>query len=102
MLHCFIHCTFNLADGLGVANNFLAQEHLTVKEKISFVLRASSMKLVRIGLFALVLLWIAGFGLAYKTYGCMDLGWAFNIKMLWAIVLFVGSCFYQLLKANYG
>ena len=40
------------------------------------------MKLARIGPVALVLLWIAGFGLAYKIYGGMDLGLAFNIKML--------------------
>ena len=70
----FIHCTFNLADRLGVANNFLAKVHLNVKEKLSFVLWASIMKLARIGLVALVMLWIVGFSLAYKIYGSMDLG----------------------------
>ena len=82
MVHCFICCIFNLAGELGVANNFLTKEHLNFKEKLSFVLQASIVKLDWIGLVALLLLWIIGFGLACKIYGGMDLGWAFNIKML--------------------
>ena len=105
MAQCFIHCTFNLADGLGFTNNLLAKEHLNVREKLSFVLQASIMKLARIGLAALVLLWITGFGLAYKIYGRMDLGWAFNIKMplatvLLAVVVFIN--YYMLIMAKNG
>ena len=76
-----------LAGGLGIANNLLAKEHLKAKESPSFAVQASMMKLARIGLVALILLWITGFGLAYQIYGSMDLGWAFNMKMLGATVL---------------
>jgi len=50
------------------------------------VIQASIMKLSWFGLVALMLLWITGFGFAYKIYGGMDLGRAFNIKALGAIV----------------
>ena len=79
-LKCFHFLLQFLADWLGFANNFLAKEHLNVKEKLSLVLQASIMNLAQIGLIPLLLLWITGFGLAYKIYGGMDLGWAFNIK----------------------
>ena len=56
MVPCFIYCTFNLADGLGIAKNFLAKEHLNVKEKLSFIFWVSIMNLAQIGLVAVILL----------------------------------------------
>ena len=44
-------------------------------------------KLARIGLVAMILLWGTGFGLAYSIYGGMNLGLAFNIKLLGATAL---------------
>jgi hypothetical protein len=44
-------------------------------------------KLARIGLVAMILLWATGFGLAYGIYGGMNLGLAFNIKLLGATAL---------------
>ncbi|WP_347824316.1 hypothetical protein [uncultured Planktomarina sp.] len=53
-------------------------------------------KLARIGLVAIVLLWVTGFGLAYRVYGGMNLGLAFNIKLLGAtgllgVVIFINT-----------
>ncbi len=73
-----------LVDWLGIANNLLAKEHLNVK-KLSLFLQASIMKLAWFGLVA-PLLWITGLSFAYKIYGGMDLGRAFNIKVLGGIV----------------
>ena len=76
-----------LAGGLGVANSLLAKEHQLAKEAPSAAVQKTMAKLAKIGLVALVLLWITGFGLAYKIYGGMNLGWAFNMKLLGATVL---------------
>ena len=104
-LKCFHFLLQFLADWLGFANNFLAKEHLNVKEKLSLVLQASIMNLAQIGLIPLLLLWITGFGLAYKIYGGMDLGRTFNIKMLGAtvhlaVVIFIN--YYMLIVAKNG
>ena len=76
-----------LAGGLGVANSLLAKEHQLAKEAPSAAVQKTMAKLAKIGLVALVLLWITGFGLAYKIYGGMNVGWAFNMKLLGATVL---------------
>lgn len=63
------------------------------------------MKVALFGLVALVLLWSSGHGLAYKIYGAMDLGWAFNIKVLRAIVhlaVVVFINYYMLIIAENG
>ena len=73
-----------LAGGLGVANNLLMKEHQIAKELPSAATQKTMAKLARIGLVAIVLLWVTGFGLAYRIYGGMNLGLAFNIKLLGA------------------
>ena len=69
----------------------------------SLVIQASIMKLSWFGLVALMLLWIPGFGFAYKIYGGMDLGRAFNIKALGAtvhlaVVVFINYCMLIMVK----
>ena len=52
-----------------------------------------------------MLLWSSGLGLAYRIYGVMDLGWAFNIKVLGAIVhlaVVVFINYYMLIIAKNG
>ena len=76
-----------LAGGLGVANSLLMKEHQMAKEAPSAATQKTMGKLARIGLVAMVLLWGTGFALAYRVYGGMNLGLAFNIKLLGATAL---------------
>ena len=71
-----------LAGGLGVANSLLMKEHQMAKEAPSAATQKTMGKLARIGLVAMGLLWGTGFALAYRVYGGMNLGLAFNIKLL--------------------
>ena len=63
-----------LAGGLGVGHSLLFKEHQLAKEAPSAVVQKTMIKLARIGLDALVLLWITGFGLSYQIYSGMKLG----------------------------
>ena len=76
-----------LAGGLGVANSLLMKEHQMAKESPSAATQKTMGKLARIGLVAMILLWATGFGLAYGIYDGMNLGLAFNIKLLGATAL---------------
>ena len=57
------------------------------KEAPSAATQKTMEKLAWIGLVAIGLLWVTGFGLAYRVYGSMNLGLAFNIKLLGATAL---------------
>ena len=63
-----------LAGRLGIGHSLLFKEHQLAKEAPSAVVQKTMIKLARIGLDALVLLWITGFGLSYQIYGGMTLG----------------------------
>ena len=94
-----------LAGGLGIANTLLVKEHKLAKEAPGAAVQKTMAKLAKIGLFALVVLWITGFGLAYQIYGGMNLGWAFNMKLLGATVLLGAVIFaniYPPLKSKKG
>ena len=47
------------------------------------------MTLARLGLVALILLWITGIPLTYLVYGTFDLGWSFHLKLLGATILII-------------
>ena len=45
------------------------------------------MMLARIGLIAILILWVTGIGLGHAIYGGFDLGWAFHMKLFGATIL---------------
>ena len=45
------------------------------------------MTLARLGLIAIVILWLTGIPLTYRVYGSFDLGWPFHLKLLGATSL---------------
>ena len=51
------------------------------------------MTLARLGLAAIVLLWVTGIPLTYKVYGSFDLGWPFHLKMFGATTLLAAVAF---------
>ena len=63
------------------------KEHQLAQEAPSAATQKTMRKLARIGLVAMVLLWLTGFGLAYRVYGGMNLGLAFHVKLLGATAL---------------
>ena len=73
-----------LAGGAGVANGLLAANHLKAGMPPAAPVQKSMMTMIRLGLGALVLLWLTGFALAFQIYGGMNLGWAFYVKLLGA------------------
>jgi len=84
----FIHyLALFLAGGLGVANGLLAKAHEKAGQPLALPVQQTMMKLARLGLVAVILLWITGFGLTHLVYGGFDIGWAFHIKLLGATVL---------------
>ena len=90
-----------LAGGLGVANSLLMKEHQLAQEVPSAATQKTMGKLARIGLVAIVLLWGTGFALAYRVYGGMNLGLAFNIKLLGATALLVVVVFMNFYPARW-
>ena len=88
ILKFFHFLSLFLAGGAGVANVLIGKEHQKAKEAPSAVVQRSMIKLARIGLVAMVLLWVTGIGLVSQIYdGSMNLGRAFNMKLLGATVL---------------
>ena len=54
------------------------------------------MTLARLGLAAIVLLWVTGIPLTYKAYGSFDLGWSSHLKMFGATTLLAAVAFLNL------
>jgi hypothetical protein len=67
ILKFFHFLSLFLAGGAGVANVLIGKEHQKAKEAPSAVVQRSMMKLARIGLVAMVLLWVTGIGLLGAT-----------------------------------
>ena len=82
-----------LAGGLGVANGLLAKAHQMAGEPPAPPVQQTMMKLARLGLVAIILLWFTGIGLSYLIYGGFALGWAFHMKLLGATILLVSISF---------
>lgn len=84
----FIHyLALFLAGGLGVANGLLAKAHQAAGQPPAPPVQATMMKLARLGLVAVLLLWVTGIALGYLIYGSLSMGWAFHMKLVGATVL---------------
>ena len=77
-----------VAGGLGVANGVLGSTHKKANAKPAAPVQRSMMTLARLGLAAIILLWITGIMLALKLYGGLGIGWAFHMKLAGATALF--------------
>lgn len=84
LLKFFHYLGLFLAGGAGVANGVLAANHMKAGLPPAAPVQKTMVTLIRLGLAALVILWLTGFALAYQIYGGMNLGWAFHIKLLGA------------------
>ena len=87
LLKFFHYISLFLAGGLGVANGLLAREHAKAATPPAPPVQATMMKLARLGLFALILIWLTGIGLYHALYQNVDLGWAFTMKLIGASLL---------------
>ena len=84
----FIHyLALFLAGGLGVANGLLTKAHQKAGQPPAMPVQHTMMKLAHLGLVAVVLLWVTGFGLTHLVYDGLAMGWAFHMKLLGATVL---------------
>ena len=82
-----------LAGGLGVANVMLLKNHQRAGMPPAPPVQQTMMTLARLGLIAIVILWLTGIPLTYKVYGSFDLGWPFHLKLLGATSLFFAVAF---------
>ena len=71
-----------LAGGLGVANGLLAKAHQMAGEPLAPPVLQTMTKLARLGLVAIILLWITGIGLSHLIYSGFAVGWAFHMLSL--------------------
>ena len=76
-----------LAGGLGVANVMLFKNHQNAGMPPAPPVQKTMMTLARLGLIAIVILWLTGIPLTYKVYGSFDLGWPLHLKLLGATSL---------------
>lgn len=89
----FHYLALFLAGGLGVANGLLAKNHLKAETPPAPPVQKTMMMLARLGLVAIIILWLTGFALTYEIYGSFDLGWAFHMKLLGASLLLLAISF---------
>ena len=87
VLKFFHYIALFLAGGLGVANSLLAKAHQTAGMPPAPPVQKTMMMLARIGLIAILILWVTGIGLGHAIYGGFDLGWAFHMKLFGATIL---------------
>jgi len=85
-----------LAGGLGVGNVLLFKNHQKAGMPPAPPVQKTMKTLARLGLIAIVILWLTGIPLTYKVYGSFDLGWPFHLKLLGATSLFVAVGFLNL------
>ena len=85
-----------LAGGLGVANVMLFKNHQKAGMPPAPPVQKTMMTLARLGLIAIVILWLTGIPLTYTVYGSFDLGWPFHLKLLGATSLLGAVAFLNL------
>ena len=86
-LKFFHYISLFLAGGLGVANAVLVKNHQKAEMPPALPVQKTMMMLARLGLGAIVVLWIIGILLTYNIYGGFNLGWPFHLKLAGATVL---------------
>ena len=87
LLKFFHYISLFLAGGWGVANVMLLKNHQKAQVTLTAPVQKTMMTLARLGLAAIVILWITGILLTYQIYGTFALGWALHLKLLGATVL---------------
>jgi len=92
-LKFFHYLSLFLAGGLGVANALLAKAHQKAGMPPAPHVQKTMMTLARLGLVALIILWVTGVILTNQLYGSFNLGWAFHLKLLGATVLLLVVAF---------
>ena len=92
-LKFFHYLSLFLAGGLGVANALLVKTHQKAEMPPAPPVQHTMLTLARLGLVALVILWVTGIILTTKIYGSFNLGWAFHLKLLGASLLLLIICF---------
>ena len=96
VLKFFHYLSLFLAGGLGVANALLFKNHQRAEMPPAPPVQKTIMTLARLGLAAIVVLWVTGIPLTYKIYGSFDLGWPFHLKMFGATILLTTVAFLNL------
>ena len=99
-LKFFHYVSLFLAGGLGVANGLLAKAHMQAEMPPAPPVQKTMMTLARLGLVALIILWITGVLLTNLIYGSFNLGWGFHLKLLGASVLLLVVAFLNFLLAD--
>ena len=87
VLKFFHYLSLFLAGGLGVANGLLVKTHDKHNVIPAIPVQKTMVLLARLGLVALIILWITGYFLTYQIYGSFNLGWAFHLKLFGASAL---------------
>ena len=96
ILKFFHYLSLFLAGGLGVANIILFKNHQKAGTAPAPPVRITMMTLARLGLIAIVILWVTGIALTHKIYGSFALGWAFHLKLFGATILLGAVAFLNL------
>tara|TARA_B100001121_G_C18650463_1_gene603792 strand:- start:426 stop:806 length:381 start_codon:yes stop_codon:yes gene_type:complete len=76
-----------LAGGLVVANGLLAKAHQMAGQLPALPVQQTMIKLARLGLIAVILLWVFSIRLGYLIYVGLAIGWAFHLQLLGATTL---------------
>lgn len=92
-LKFFHYIALFLAGGLGVANGMLASAHAKSGVQPAPPVRATMMRLARLGLASLILIWLTGIGLYHQLYQGMGMSWAFTMKIIAASILLAAVAF---------
>jgi uncharacterized membrane protein len=96
ILKFFHYLSLFLAGGLGVANAMLFKNHQKADTAPAPPVRKTMMTLARLGLIAIIILWVTGIALTHKIYGSFALGWAFHLKLFGATILLGAVAFLNL------
>ncbi len=93
VLKFFHYISLFLAGGLGVGNALLFKNHQKAEVRPAPPVQKAMMTMARLGLCAIVILWVTGIPLTYQVYGTFALGLAFHFKLLGATALLVAITF---------
>ena len=89
-----------LAGGAGVANPLLIKAHKSSGIPPSDEVQQTMLKLVKLSLIAMILIWVSGLWLALEIYGTLNMGWAFTVKIIGASILLISTITVNLYLIN--